>query len=372
MVRETVMALREADRRDEVPVWLMRQMIEHPGAMPAISRGWSIVIGSAQASPLTVSTLSRMSVPSELEPARLFALYRLASLRGQSVTAREALTKSNALMPALVRQWTTARMYEGPPDVDFTSQDDVVAYIEEFANEPDYLSASIGHLIGQKQDRLVLPALESVADRSPDAISVLSPLVAILRQADRRPEAINRIDRAATSVKSAQELYQLASLYTLLDEPAASEKMLRRANQVDPTHAATCNDLGYLLADTGRELDFAEDLLYRAVGADPDNPAYIDSLGWLLYKRGKFADARKYLEQALAASDPADAVVLDHAADAAYRTGDTDSAKRYWLLAIDQIRQQPRSADPQLRLKIEQKLQQLKDALPVDVAPIGK
>lgn len=371
-VREAVMSLEESDRAEDAPLWLMRQMIDYPDAMPAIWRGWSMLINPAQPMPVTVSSLAKMQVPTQLEPARQFALYRLASSRGQPVTAREALSKSNASSPAMVRQWATARMFEGPPDVDFTSEEDVVAYVEEFENDPQYLSASIGYLITQKRDKFVLPALETVADRKPTKLGVLAPLVELLRDADRRPEAINRIDRAAALVKSAPELYQLASLLSMLDETTGAEKMLRRAHQVDPTHAATCNDLGYMLADTGRELDFAENLLYRAVGAEPDNPAYIDSLGWLLYKRGKFADARKYLEQALAASDPADPVVLDHAGDAAYRTGDPDRAKGYWSLAMNQMIERSLNANPQLRLKIEQKLKQVNDGLPVDVAPIGQ
>ncbi|HEY0008274.1 MAG TPA: tetratricopeptide repeat protein, partial [Tepidisphaeraceae bacterium] len=170
------------------------------------------------------------------------------------------------------------------------------------------------------------------------------------------------------AVSSASQLYQIAALMTQLGETAASERILRRSHELDPNHPATCNDLGYMLADEGRELDFAEKLLWRAVGAEPDNPAYVDSLGWLLYKRGKFAEASQYLEQAVQASEPPDAVVLDHAGDAAHRVGQIDRAKQHWKQAVDMLRQRT-GHDPQLRLRVEQKLRQLETGADVGVAP---
>ena len=367
-VRETVMAMRDAGQSSQIPLALIRMMKAHPAAMPAISRGWSILGHGAQSAPLSVRELQSITVPPDLASAHLFAIGRLAADQGQPVTAKASIAKASNLDAARVRQWATARMFEGPPDVDYASQQDVERFIEEFSNDSAYLSAALAALVRDGHNAQLQPALQAVVERSPDNLPALATLVAMLEAADRSPEALRLLDRSIAATNSAAEWYQLASLLTPLGESAASEKLLRRAQQLDGNFAPVCNDLGYLLADSGRELDFAEALLYRAVGLEPENPAYIDSLGWLLYKRGKFAEARKYLDQALAASDPADPVVLDHAGDAAYRTGDTKSATARWQDAITHIRQRG-SSEPQLRLKIEQKLRQLQSSQPVDVAP---
>ena len=47
------------------------------------------------------------------------------------------------------------------------------------------------------------------------------------------------------------------------------------------------NDLGYLYAEQGKNLEKAESMIRKAVQEEPDKPAYLDSLGWVLFKRGK-------------------------------------------------------------------------------------
>lgn len=366
-VRETIASLRESGRDSEAPVWLLRQMNAHPDSMPAVARGWAILTNSSQTNPLQVRELAGMDVPEGFEAARQFAVARVASDRGQPVTARNALSKASSLDPNRVRRWVTARNIEPPPDVDYTQQADVELFIEEFSDDPSYLGASMGHFVREGQNAHLLPALQAVVEREPRNLAALASLIALLETSDRATEAIRLVDRSAEIATSAPALYQLSSLYTQLDAPETAEKLLRRSHEADPSFAAACNDLGYLLADSNRELDFAEELLYRAVGMEPENPAYIDSLGWLLYKRGKFAEARKYLEQAITASEPVDPIILDHAADAAYRTGDKPAARRFWDQALSQIREQGTS-EPQLRLKIERKLRQLSENTPVDVA----
>jgi tetratricopeptide (TPR) repeat protein len=366
-VRETVASQRQAGWSHDSAPWLLRMMNEHPDAMPAIARGWSVLINNAQPDPLDVRELASLPITPDYEAARQFAVARVAADRGQPVTARNALAKASSLDVVRVRRWATARLVEAPPDVDFSQQADMERFIEEFSDDPSYLGASLGYFMREGQNEHLLASLQAVVERDVRNLAALGSLVALLEAADRSPEAMRLVDLAAESVTAAPMLYQVSSLYTQLDAPEAAEQMLRRAHAADPSFAAACNDLGYLLADSNRELDFAEELLYRAVGLEPENPAYVDSLGWLLYKRGKFAEARKYLEQAIAFSEPADPIILDHAADAAYRTGDRDAARRFWDQAIGQIRERGTS-EPQLRLQIERKLRQLRDNAPVDVA----
>ncbi|MGC4033307.1 MAG: hypothetical protein QM754_16565 [Tepidisphaeraceae bacterium] len=192
----------------------------------------------------------------------------------------------------------------------------------------------------------------------------------MLTGAEQRTEANAVIDSTVGKVSSANELYALAAQYSGLNDEKSSERVLRLAYAKDQKLPSVCNDLGYLLADKGRELAFAEQLLTTACQAEPDNSAYLDSLGWLLYKRSKFEAAVERLEQAVAAGEPADPVVLDHAGDAFYRANQQKKAGERWQQAVDAIKDRG-TADPQLRLRIEQKLRQLNEKTPVVVAPVA-
>ena len=65
----------------------------------------------------------------------------------------------------------------------------------------------------------------------------------------------------------------------------------RSCSQRNPDDAGVNNDLGYLYADQGKNLEKAEAMIRKAVQEEPDNGAYLDSLGWVLFKRGKVKEA---------------------------------------------------------------------------------
>ncbi|MBC7782256.1 MAG: tetratricopeptide repeat protein [Burkholderiales bacterium] len=368
-VRELVLAYTDAGRRGELPIKLMAMMVEQPRYWASIRRGWEMLAHNMQPAPLTIAQINKLAVPPALEVARVFVTARLAQDDGQSQLARQLLTRASSQNVALVRQWASDQMMQFVPDVDYTSDRDLGRYIDEFSDDPKYLSTSAEFLIKSGAMPKFTSALQAAVQRRASNIAALAQLVAVLGVTDRKPEAIRALEQSAAAVQSAPELYQLSSMAQQLGEMDMAERLLRRSLAADTAFAPACNDLGYVLADTGREMDFAESLLWKAVGLQPDNAAYLDSLGWVLYKRGKFEDALKYLRQALEASEPADPVVLDHTADAAYRAGHLTDARTYWDRAIAQIKNQP-SADPQLRLRIEQKLRQHASSQPVDVAPI--
>jgi len=74
---------------------------------------------------------------------------------------------------------------------------------------------------------------------------------------------------------------------------------LERALELDPSNGNALNSLGYVLAETGRDVRRAVDLCRRAVRIGPRNPAYLDSLGWAYYKLGNVEEAREALRSAL-------------------------------------------------------------------------
>jgi tetratricopeptide (TPR) repeat protein len=126
-----------------------------------------------------------------------------------------------------------------------------------------------------------------------------------------------------------------------------AEPALRRVIELDDSHAAALNFLGYSLADDGVKLEEALELIQHALEFDPWNGAYLDSLGWVYFRMGRFEEAREPLEAA-AREFPADAVVLEHLGDLYERRGENDLAISAWGQALNN--------DPEDRAKIEAKI----------------
>ena len=110
-------------------------------------------------------------------------------------------------------------------------------------------------------------------------------------------------------------LFNLASLHEKAHEYEKAEAILARLHKSHPEDAAIQNFYGYLLAEMGKDLDFAEELVRKALAKEPDNGFYIDSLGWILYKKRDYPGAARELERAVAKSGE-DATILEHLGDA--------------------------------------------------------
>ena len=98
----------------------------------------------------------------------------------------------------------------------------------------------------------------------------------------------------------------------------------RRAIEIDGGLSEAKNNLAYLLAERGEDLDLALDLAQEAKAAMPDNPSAADTLGFVLYKRGIPSAAVGYLREAVAGMDagsPELGVVRHHLA-LAYEAND--------------------------------------------------
>ena len=103
----------------------------------------------------------------------------------------------------------------------------------------------------------------------------------------------------------------------------------RRRSACAPNLGEAKNNLAYLFADSGKNLDRALDLAQEAKALLPDSPNAADTLGWVLYKRGVPAAAISYLKEAEAGLEPGSpslGVVRYHLALAYESNGDSEEA----------------------------------------------
>ncbi len=190
--------------------------------------------------------------------------------------------------------------------------------------------------------RTIDAAIENAA-RSP---AVRLEKARVLLVLGRPRPAVAECDAVAADTPTPAERRMLGVIrsqaYQLMRDFPAAERELRAILDDDPDDALALNNLGYHLADEGRNLAEAEVLIRRAVEVDraervkqgsgeADSGTYLDSLGWVRFKRGDLAGAQAAFERAVGFADVAgDPVVWDHLGDVRFRRGDAAGARAAW------------------------------------------
>jgi tetratricopeptide (TPR) repeat protein len=177
----------------------------------------------------------------------------------------------------------------------------------------------------------------------------------VLALAERTDEAEAECRAMLKEFTAAAEVpevrYALSEVYSLSKKLPQAEEQLQLILKDHPDEARAHNDLGYIWADQGKNLEEAERLIREAIDldrqqrrtggrveadSDEDNAAYLDSLAWVLFKRGRAEAARQEIEKACRLPEGAeDPVVWDHAGDIYYKLGQADRARAAWRKALD-------------------------------------
>jgi tetratricopeptide (TPR) repeat protein len=123
--------------------------------------------------------------------------------------------------------------------------------------------------------------------------------------------------------------HYLGMLYEIGGDSDRAISRYEDAIRLNPDLAEAKNNLAFIYADRGQNLDRALDLAQDAKTLLPDNPSVSDTLGWVLYKRGVPAAAISYLKDAEATTKKGDSslgAVRHHLALAYQANGDTQDA----------------------------------------------
>jgi len=149
-------------------------------------------------------------------------------------------------------------------------------------------------------------------------------------------------------------LLELATLYERNGDFDGALERIIRLYEKDPEDASVNNYYGYLLAEKGERLDFAEQLVRKALVSEPENGYFLDSLGWILFRKGDAEGALQVLLEATghAGEDP---VIWDHLGQTYETLGDGAKAVESYRksLSIDEENEQ-----------VLERLEMMEDAAP--------
>jgi tetratricopeptide (TPR) repeat protein len=150
-------------------------------------------------------------------------------------------------------------------------------------------------------------AFRRAIELDPDQIQAYADLASLFVARGRGAEAIVTYEQALEQNPRSGRLHLLlASLLEVGGRLEDAMKHYESALEIDPGLAVAKNNLAYLMAERGQDLDRALDLAQEAKAELPDNPNAADTLGWVLYKKKLPAAAIGYLREAVGGLPPED------------------------------------------------------------------
>jgi predicted Zn-dependent protease len=204
--------------------------------------------------------------------------------------------------------------------------------VQKFPDDPFLNARYVEALSRAGQKEKAREHANTQSKRGPrNAIAIAEAYV----QAEDTPAAIALIRSAVAARPDDLDLqFQLGSILERSGDRKASEQAFLTILEKNPDHLPTLNYLGYMYAESGTNLQRAEEMLTRAVARDPDNGAYVDSLGWVYYRLGNLDLAEKYLTDATRLL-PSDATIHDHLGDVLAKRGDMQRALKSYRTAVE-------------------------------------
>jgi tetratricopeptide (TPR) repeat protein len=210
---------------------------------------------------------------------------------------------------------------------------------EMFAKYPDQkdaptLAALAQCLVLTGQNEKALATSDEASRLDPDDEEAMRLKGYLLGKLGRNEEAIahyrSMLDRFPDKDEVARVARSgLSIVYVNMDRLDEGEKELEILLEREPNDPGVNNDLGYLWADRGKNLEKAEAMIRLAIRSEPENSAYLDSLGWVLYRLGRFSEAVEPLEKA--SKDPsADTTIWDHLGDTYFKLDRREDARAAW------------------------------------------
>ena len=146
--------------------------------------------------------------------------------------------------------------------------------------------------------------------------------------------------------------FEAASFELRAGDPQRAVDIASPLLATDPSDATLANFVGFAIAESGTNLERADELLSIALRRYPDDPNVLDSYGWLLFQQNQLTDAARTLRRAWRLA-PAEPEILYHLARTESRLGLRVAARRRFQRAYSL------ALEPWLRQRIKGHLDRL-------------
>ncbi|MDH5655033.1 MAG: hypothetical protein OEZ34_03945 [Spirochaetia bacterium] len=180
---------------------------------------------------------------------------------------------------------------------------------------------------------------------------------------------VNFSDALERNQKQHLYFFYRAVVYHSLGSRQEAEQDLLQVLSMNLKFPEALNFLGFIYAESGKQLDESLVLISKAIEFDPMNGVYRDSLGWVYFKMGRLEEARFHLElaaQILEEEGNEDPEVYDHLGDVLLEMNYPIKAEVFYRKSIEVINKNKNQKflnqkQQNLRKKIESKLKLMKN-----------
>jgi tetratricopeptide (TPR) repeat protein len=147
-----------------------------------------------------------------------------------------------------------------------------------------------------------LASIDKALVLEPDLIAAQLARADVLVASGRATQGMEELERSAAKTPapaSAVLLVKLGSLQQSAGKADAAIASYKRATEADPKMAVAWNNLAWLTAEGGRDLEQPLKWSKRAVDLAPTVPTYLDTLGFIYLARGEADPAVEALTRAV-------------------------------------------------------------------------
>ena len=142
----------------------------------------------------------------------------------------------------------------------------------------------------------------------------------------------------------------LGMIYDSQKKPDLAKEHYRQALKISPNFPPAANNLAYLYAEKGENLDEALNLAQGAKEMAPEDPHVSDTLGWVYYRKNIHGRAVTHLQEA-AEKAPQNPAIRYHLGMAYLKQGDKGNAKKELKKALDLSSQFPGAEEAKTALQ---------------------
>ncbi len=178
----------------------------------------------------------------------------------------------------------------------------------DFANQ--YLSANQGRatahyiyasaLATDKKFDQAIPEYQKAIDLEPKGMQSYMQLARVYMITGKPDQALAVYQKAAAiQPNSPQISLAMGEVYLAKNDLKSARQAFERANQLAPNNPVVANNLAWVYALQGENLDVALSLATQAKQAAPEAPSVSDTLAWVQYRRGNYAVAVGLLDDAV-------------------------------------------------------------------------
>jgi Flp pilus assembly protein TadD len=193
-------------------------------------------------------------------------------------------------------------------------------------------------------------ALRKAMELEPSNPALYGMLGTIYRDQGQTDRAIAEFDRlVAKSSKPAAVQTLIGTLLQAQQRFDEAKKRYEEALNLDPNTPVAANNLAWLIAERGGDLNVALQLARTAKAGLPDSPEVSDTLGWVLYKKGLFSQAVSALAESVA-KKPEVAVFHYHLGLSYAKAGNAGLARQTLNTALTLDPKSPQAAEARAEL----------------------